>query len=310
MPDLSPATVQQTDPILSTVAQGYRHPMHVGHFLFPDVPVDAARGKILVFGKESFKIYNTKRAPGSDTKRVRFGYEGDPFVLEDDSLDAVVPREWLRDARQVPGIDLATRAVNLVMRSIALGLENDRAQLATDANNYDAQHKVTLSGTSQWTDPGSNPEADILTGMEQVRKTTGFEPNVCLFGPDSFRAIKGNVTFKDNFKYTTDKSVDEDMIKAHFGFEVVAKAKAVKANDAGVFSDLWGDFCILAYAPQNPSGNEEPSYGYTYTLRGHPAVETPYFDPRSKSWVYGTTHEKKVVHTSLQAGYLIEDTAA
>src|SRR5690606_24928298 len=104
MPTLAQRRV--IDPILSNVVQGYRHPEHIGHNLFPRVPVQVAGGKIIEFGKESFKLYSTSRAPGTAFKRMQFGYEGKDYVLENHGLEVPVPREHLRDAAQVPGIDL------------------------------------------------------------------------------------------------------------------------------------------------------------------------------------------------------------
>src|SRR5690606_18773494 len=102
--------VRVIDPILSNVAQGYRHPERVGFALFPRVPVKQRGGQIIEFGRESFKRYKTRRAPGSNTKRVQFGYEGKPFALVQDALEGQVPWEHMQDANQVPGIDLGTQA--------------------------------------------------------------------------------------------------------------------------------------------------------------------------------------------------------
>ena len=145
---LNTAGARIIDPILSTHASGYRHPERVGNLLFPAVPVGVSGGQRLEFGKESFRLYNARRAPGSDTKRIQFGYAGKPFALTQEALEAAVPREWMRDASQVPGIDLAARAVNLVMNSVTLLLEYQQATIATTAANYDNDHKVTLAGAT------------------------------------------------------------------------------------------------------------------------------------------------------------------
>ena len=110
---MSPSQTRVIDPILSTVAQGYQHQEHVGRFLFPRVPVPSPSGKIIEFGMESFKLYNTKRARGSNTKRITFGYEGKPYSLTEDSLEALVDFKDLRDSNcQVsPRCTIPLRAV-------------------------------------------------------------------------------------------------------------------------------------------------------------------------------------------------------
>ena len=120
-----PTTAQRRiiDPILSNVVLGYHHPEHIGFELFPRVPVMVSAGKIIKFGKDAFRLYNTSRAPGTVTKRVQFGYADGSYGLDNHALDAQVPIEHQRDAERVPGIDLATGAVNGVMRVNSLILE-------------------------------------------------------------------------------------------------------------------------------------------------------------------------------------------
>src|SRR5258707_221420 len=114
---MNASQVRVIDPILSTVALGYRNQQFVGDVLFPQVPVDISGGQILSFGKEAFVVYNARRAPGGNTKRIDFAYSGAKYSLLEDSLEAKVPFEWMRDASIVPGIDLGTRATNIVMKS-------------------------------------------------------------------------------------------------------------------------------------------------------------------------------------------------
>ncbi|PND29710.1 hypothetical protein C1I89_33255, partial [Achromobacter pulmonis] len=123
--------VRVIDPILSNVAQGYTHPERVGFTLFPRVPVKQRGGQIIEFGRDSFKRYTTRRAPGANTKRVQFGYEGKPFALVQDALEGKVPWEHMQDAAQVPGIDLGTEATNEVMEILSLALEIEQAEIAT-----------------------------------------------------------------------------------------------------------------------------------------------------------------------------------
>ena len=69
------------------MAQGYKQADLVGGALFPQVPVGLRAGKIVTFGKEDFMLYNTRRAPGENTKRVQFGFEGKPFALKNEALE-------------------------------------------------------------------------------------------------------------------------------------------------------------------------------------------------------------------------------
>ena len=304
---MNPSAVRVINPILTTHVQGYKQPGLVGQSLFPRVPVEVSGGQILEFGKESFKLYNPRRAPGAGTKRISFGYLGKPFSLFNDALEAPVPREYLRDASVVPGIDLGTRAVNLVMRSILLGQEVAQAALALDAAQYDANHKVALLGAAKWSDPASDPIAQMDTYKEAIRSSIGINPNTLTLSAVAFGALKTNVKVREQFKYTTADSITAQMLAKLFELERVEVGGAVAADDAGAFTDVWGNNAVLAYVPTNPSGMEEPSYGYTYTMAGHPLVEEPYYDNNAKSWIYGVGHEAAPVLSGITAGYLVQN---
>ncbi|MGE4265429.1 MAG: major capsid protein [Desulfovibrio sp.] len=302
---MNPNQARVIDPILTTVVQGYKNADFVGHALFPRVPVAVSGGKIIEFGKEHFLAYNTQRAPGGATKRISFGYQGKPYAVENHALEAPVPREYMRDAAKVPGINLGTRAVNLVMRSEGLALEIQQAQLATDASQYGANNKLTLSGTDKFSDSTSDIEGTFDDAKEAVRTACGMYPNVALFGPKAFRATKRHAKVKEQFKYVSDKSVTTEMLGEFLEIEKVVVGKAVQASDAGAMSDVWGNCIVLAYVPPAPSQAEEPSYGYTYTLEGHPMVEAPYWDSTHKSWIYGVTDERVPVLSGIASGFLI-----
>lgn len=293
------------DPILTTVVQGYQNSELVGHNLFPAVPVQVSGGQVIEFGRESFRLYNSKRTPGGATKRMQFGYLGKPFALLQDSLEAVVPREHMRDASRVPGIDLGSRAVNQTMKAMQLSLENDQAALAINANNYDANHKVTLAGATKWSAATGNPLVDVDAGREAIRASTGVYPNVLMLSALAFKACRTNPNVTARFQYTTHESITEAMLANYFNVEKVIVGKAITFSDADVAADVWGNNAILAYVPSSPSGMEEPSYGYTYTMEGNPAVEPAYYDNNAKSWIYGVNYERAPVLSGITSGYLI-----
>ena len=303
---MNAASTRVINPILTTVAQGYSQADLVGHPLFPLVPVEISGGQVLEFGKESFKLYNSRRAPGGATKRISFGYLGKPFALYNDALEAPVPREFLRDAKVMPGLDLGQRAVVLVMRSLLLGLEVAQATLATDANQYDSNHKITLSGTSKWSDPASDPIAQMDTYKEAIRSSVGIRPNTLLLSANAYSAAKTNKAIKDQFKYTTADSVTPEMVARAFDVKRLVIGEAVTSDDAGTISDVWGNTAILAYVPEVPTSIEVPSYGYTYTMQGHPLVEEPYYDNNAKSWIYGVGFERIPVLSGITSGFLIQ----
>lgn len=297
------------DPILTDAATGYVNSEFVGGELFPEVYTNTRGGKRIEFGKESFKLYAADRAPGSAVKRVSYGYAGKDFTLTQAALEGQVPVELLEEASQVPGIDLGQGAVELTMDSLRLSLENEQATLATTAANYDNDHKITLSGTSKWSDAASKPVVQVRTAREAIRSSVGLYPNTMILSPQAFNALAENPSIIERLKYTSQDAVTTALLARLFEVERVVVGKAVKASDADVMSDVWGNFAVLSYVArggQNPAQRNaaRPSFGYTYVLRGNPVVEKTYYDPATRSWVYPTFYERAPLLTGITSGYL------
>ncbi|MDR0249934.1 MAG: hypothetical protein LBI35_01250 [Burkholderiales bacterium] len=294
------------DPILSNIARGYSNGEFVGHALFPRVPVMVSGGQIIQFGKEAFMRYNTRRAPGANTKRIDFGYEGQPFALENHAIEALVPVEWMRDAAQVPGIDLATRGLQLAQKVLTRQLEEQQATLATTAANYDAAHIEVLTGTGSLA-AITNITEWIDSKKELIRSQTAQYPNKMVVGPQVFRVLRNLEVVREHFKYTSSASVTAQMLAQFFDIPQIVVGTGVMSDQDGTFGDIWGNDIVLAYAPDNPVGREEPSYGYTYEMEGHPVVAQPYYDENRRSWVYGTDHERAPVIAGKGAAALIKN---
>lgn len=306
---MSPSSVRVIDPILSNVAQGYAAQDFVGHNLFPRVPVQVTGGQIIEFGKEAFRLYSARRSPGGNTKRIETGYLGKPFSLLQDSLEGKVPREFLRDAARVPGIQLGTRSVNTVMHALMRALEFEQAGIALNVNNYDANHKIDLAA-AKWNVDANNPTTDIETGREAIRASVGIYPNLLLLSARAFTAAKNNANVVGRFKYTSADSITEAMLGNLWNLPRVVVGTSTYYDDtAASFQDIWGADAVLAFVPEQVNSMEEPSYGYTYTMEGNPLVEQAYYDNNAKSWIYPVNYERVPVLSGMLAGYLMQNVA-
>lgn len=298
------------DPVLSSVALGYGDPEFIGNKLFPLVPSPAFGARVIKFGKEQFLQYNLRRAPGGKKARVQLGYADDPIALVQDALEGKVPREFLRDAAQVPNIDLASRAVRNTQRIILRALEIEQAALAQNTASYDANHRVALAGTDRWDDAASIPRATVNAAREAIRSTTGMYPNVMEIPAKAFSALADHPLLRDQFKYTSSKSLTPEMLAAYFDIEEVVVGKSVYADsEAGAFVDVWQS-AVLAVVPKQDRAVDVPSYGYTYHSEGHPLVEEPYYENGENSWIYPVEFERRPYVTGMQAGFLIQTPVA
>lgn len=311
---LNTRTAAVIDPILSTHARGYRNLEFIGHILFPRANVTNRSMRVIRFGKESFRMVNTRRAPGAAVKRIQFGYASDPINLVQNALEALVPIEHQEEAESVPGIDLGRNAIQMVLDVEDLNLEYEIAQLARTAGNYDNNHKLALAGTDRWSSPDSDPAGDIKAGKEAVRRSIGRYPNTLTLGPSAINALGDHPKIKEQFKYTSSESITTAMLAAYFDVERVVVGKAVflpeTASDTDLASDVWGDDAILAYVPRGDGNFQVPAFGYTYELSGYPLVEVPYYERPIKSWVYPTTVERRPHLTGAEGGFLFQNAGA
>jgi hypothetical protein len=314
MSNLTNRGARVIDPILSLFSQGYRNANFIGEHLFPRVPVSASGGQIIEFGREAFQLVNMRRVPGGPTKRTPMGYLGKPYALVEDAIEVPVPREHQRDAKVVVGIDLGQRASRIGMNKILLQLEVDQATLATTAGNYGAGNKVALAGADKWSHADGDPVADIDTGREAIRAAVGIYPNTLALSAVAFNAARNNPKVIARFQYNSSVPIDasaitEKMLAGLFQVDKLVVGKAIVSNDAGVNTDIWGNNAVLAYVPIGETFQEEPSYGYTYTMSGHPLVEQPYWDQSCKSDIFGVTMERAPVLSGISSGYLIQTPA-
>ena len=313
MTQMSNAQARLIDPILSTVAQGFQQNDLVGSALFPQVSVNQRGGNVITFSKEAFMLYGTQRAPGENTKRVRFGYTGAPYALVDYSLEGVVPTETEQEAMAAPGIDMGNMAITSVASIMALRLEKAQADIARTAATYAASNKVTLSGTSQWSDYSgtSNPIKVIEDAKSAVRSQIGKRPNTIVMGSAVMDMLRAHPMIVDRMKYTGRDVATAEIMASLFGVERVLEGSAIWSTDAGVITDIWGKDVVLAYtSTASVQSMGLPSYGYTYNLSGYPQVEEPYYDRSAKSWIYPVTRAEAPVMAAPSAGFLITNAVA
>lgn len=309
MPGMNTGQARVIDPILSTHARGYTNAEMIGHLLFPIVNIPVRGVRVLKFGKEHFRMLNTRRAPGAETARVQYGYASDPVALQQDSLEGLVPWENMQEASAIPGIDLASGSIEMVLDIIALGRELEIAKLARDPAKYGVNNKLALAGADKWSNDASNPYADIQTGREQIRRRIGRYPNQLTLGPDVVSILTNHPKIKEQFKYTSADSVTLEMLAKYLKLDKVIEGKAIylpeNAEDDTDATDVWGKDAILSFTP---TGNNYriPSFGYTYRLNGHPLVEQPYQERNRKSWVYPVTEDWSPELTGADAGFLFQ----
>lgn len=300
--------IRVVDKVLTKIALGYASPAFAGMELFPRVFVDATAGKIIRFGKEAFRVMNTRRAPGAQTKRITVGYEDGNYSTTNNALDAVIPQEWLRDSNMLPHVNLRIQAVNTVMQIEGNNLESEQAALARNAGNYGTNNKMTLSGTDQWSDyVNSDPVADIKEARKAIRAKTGQYPNRMMLPVEVHEVLMEHPKVLAKLSNNERKILTVQDYQEIFQVAKVVIAGSIVTNESDAFVDLWGTDVILAVVPDTITTMAQPSFGYTYTYTGHPNVEQFWYDKTVKSWVGGVDYERAPQLTGIESGFLIQN---
>lgn len=309
--------------VLTRVVQGIKSQKSkmVGQFLSPKVPVPTRQGQIVKFDNSNQVIYDTRRAPGAETKRRSIGYAGEPYVLHQDSLEGELPREIIGESkaygsratlgtRPVP-FNLEKRIVEGTMESIDLRLEYDIAQKLTDPASYNASNVLTLAGTDVLNDPNS----DIIGIFDDIREaiadSTLEEVNSAVFSRKAFNAAINHPQIRAYFAGVTAQMVAEAELARILRLERgirVARAKKLVDGTTADYENIWGNNIIAGYVPEELSQDKlEPAFSYTYQLEAHPFVEEPYYERNPKTWYYPVTDECETYVTNKNAGFLIQN---
>lgn len=307
MPQQTPAQGRVIDPILTSVARGYRsNKSPIASILFPLVPVSARGGTIISFGKEDFKLISSARAPGSATKRIQFGYDSGKFALIDYRLEGSVPLQILQEGQAVPGISHANMAIGKVRNMQALEREKQAADLALNAANYAASNKATLAGTDRWDDyVNSDPVADVNDAKEAVRAQIGMRPNVLVLGPKVLTAVRSHPKILDRLSTASDRPpATMAQLAALFEVAQVVEGEAIY-HDGTSFQDVWGKYALLAYTePASLVEMGSPNFGYTYQLENYPVAEEAYYDRNTETWYYPVADARQPQLVGASAGFL------
>ena len=299
------------DPVLSKIAQGFLNGDLIGSALFPVVPVNQRAGKVVQFGKEAFLTYETARAPGTKVNRIDIGYGSQNFALVDHAISGRVPVELMEEAEAVPGINLASAALETARRALALRLERDQGALATNAALFAASNKQTLSGTSQISDPLGDPITLVEDAKNVIRGKIGVRGNTVIMGAAVFNKIKTNPKVIDRIKYTGRDIPTLELLASLFDVKRVLIGDAIQSDDAGVVTDVWGKSLIVAYTDLGTLAEMgRPSFGYTYQLNGYPAVGIPRYDGDHRQWLYDVFDASQPVIAAADAGFLYSNAVA
>jgi hypothetical protein len=311
------SSLRVVDPVLSNLSIGYSNAQLVADQLFPYAPVEREGGKIPMFSKEAFRVYQTERALRAKSNRINPENITDQDIVLDEH-DLEYPIDYREDAESA--FPLQAHATMVVTEGIRLRHEKYCADLAQNTASYPVGNKIVLSGTSQFTDgSNSDPEGVIDDAKSAIRAKIARHPNTMVIGYPSYKTLKRHPKLQAILSDTRPRMVQLADLRELFEIENIIVGMGTFVADGGdVFSDIWSDNIVLAYVPAplpagggaEGEGNRRnmynPSYGYTLRKRGWPQVDTRTED--GKLEIVRNTDIYRPYLLGAEAGYLISDT--
>lgn len=266
-------------PELTAIAVAYRNQRLVADSVFPYVPVGSREFKYLKHNlAEGFTIPDTKVGRKSAPNEIEFSATETADKVEDYGLDDPVPQDDI-DAAQKAGYDPMGRAVEGTTDLILLDREKRAADLAFNAANYAAANKVTLAGTSQWSDfTNSNPINDIMVGLDAMV----MRGNVAVMGRQvASKLVQHPKIVKATYGDNTDAGVARLRdVAALFGLDEILVGEAfvnsAKKGQAASLARAWGKHFLLFTRDQLAMGDgKRLTYGFTARFGGRIAGAMP-----------------------------------
>lgn len=271
---------------LTTLASGYKPSGLIGEEVFPVVKSVTKGGKIPVFGKDAFKVYETLRARGAHSNRA--GMSPDSwitFFCEEHDLAIPLDQRELNELNNLPGdaalkalFNLQDRQRRRVQWNLKLELEKVVADQVQSSASYNSSNVLALTSSDCWSETGSDPVGAIEDAREVIRGKIGVYPNTLIMGADTYACLKFHAAYTDKMKLTNDKVVRPDLIAQMHDLKRVIIGLSMGLNTSEAFYDLWSDNAILCYIPDTKTPDiDEPAFGYTIKP-GFSATPYPYVD--------------------------------
>lgn len=297
------ALLRVADPVLTSIAQGYRNADMVGNEIFPILKTQKETGRFPAFGQEAFLIQDTRRALYAPVKKlsVQSGYV--TTSLSEHALGFEVDNRELHEFAGSPDQLLTMRQLQ-VDDAIALERENAQAVLATTSSNY-ASGNYFSGALKYWGGDGAGLYGNAVLDMRQliltVQKKVGRRPNVVWFSPAAWELFIANPAVLDLIKYQgtpaspaqiTQSAVAAllQVAKCIVGYAI--KGTSTTGSQGGVgqgaltTSFVWDSVqSANAGCAVVGQGWGIPSFGYTYERENSPVVES-YYLPKNKTQNY------------------------
>lgn len=295
---------------LTNLAQGWTNRKFVHTVLLPVITVPNTKCKLPVFGKEGLRVFETFRGEYADSNvRITEGRDKLEFDLKVHNLSYPIDKDYT-DAEDLT--EEERHGAEMAQDGIALSLEKSAADMLQNPSTFPTGHKITLSGTSQFNDPTSDPISVVKDGIKVVRAAIGYRPNVMIIGASVYDELIDHPKLQQTTTTGEVISADIEVLKKRFKMKEIVIGEGIWADFEDNVSDLWGKSIVMAYVHEVADAEDHSKYnmslGYTPRHKGYPTSGKKDADEK----VYYIENNDRVLSliTCAEAGYLISDAIA
>jgi hypothetical protein len=298
---------------LSNISINYEPQGLIAPLIYPVVNVDKETGVYYVWSKaENMRVHNAVRARGMEANRIAMDVSSDTYSIRNYALAMDIPYEDLENADA--SLNIRESATRRVVSGLNLAWEDREAVTLTTTTNMTSSTALA----NAWSDAdNSTPVDDIYTGVNAIRRASGYMPNVAIFSHPSWINFMRHPDVIDFIRGKGDNvgggGVTESQVANVFGFDRILVGRGQKTTTAegagtATYADIWSTSCVMLYVNPTP-GLLEPSHGYTFrwTPAGFPgALAAERYDnrrPKTESIEVHMFQDEKTVGPDL--GYLI-----
>lgn len=290
MPQVASGVVY-VDQALTDVSIRYTNKSFIADQVFPTLPVQKETGLVFKFDKENLRSpVSSLRGDYARSERVDYGLSQIPYgPLLEHSIEVPLSQRLL-DMYQAP-LQPEINATNTASEKLLIEKEIGLATYLATAGNFAAAQKVTLSGTSQWSDyTNSKPFNDVQTGQTAILQNSTIKANTVVLGRQVYDQLVNHPNVTDRLKYTA-RATNEEITNAIadlFGVKNVLIGEAIVNSAQEGLTDtlgfIWGKNAYLLYVTETPAV-ESVSAGYHLTLDGKRYVDKWYEQPIKTEFV-------------------------
>lgn len=299
-------------PELTAIAIAYRNRSMIADQVLPRVTVGKTDFKYMLYPMgESFTIPDTKIGRKSKTNVVEFSSSEITASVDDYGLEDWIPISDIESASLA--YDPKGRAVEQITNLIELDREVRAANLVFNANSYGAANKVTLSGTSQFSDSTSDPIKTIMDALDSMV----MRPNIMTLGRAAFSALARHPKIVSAALGTggTSGIVRRQDIASLFELEDIYVGESfmntARKGQAVSMSRVWGKHISLIYRDKLADTRSGTTFGFTAQFGDRVGMEGFDDDIGLRGGIRVRAGESvKEIITAPDLGYFIQNAVA